>query len=109
MLINKENMKVVRAYCRLRCSLWSEYIKCVDPNEELDITTKEIMRHSFMSGVTACMFDATITDSKHKKDDNKYTCKVCGKNVANDLWPLKDGMCIDCRNKPSREGIEDNE
>lgn len=53
MKLNANEFKAIMKYGKFRKELWDAYISYIDPNRQLDIKTKELMRSAFLSG---CMF-----------------------------------------------------
>ena len=53
MKLNIDEFKIVLKLAKWRTGLWHSYYDYIDPNKQLDIKTKELMKSSFLAG---CLF-----------------------------------------------------
>ena len=67
MKLNAEEFEVIKKVGKWRTDLWHQYLKYIDPKEELKVEMREMLRSAFIAGCSFSMESFYSGQGEEKK------------------------------------------
>ena len=67
MKLNAKEFEVIKKAGKWRTDLWHQYLKYIDPKEELKVEVREMLRYAFIAGCSFSMESFYTRQEEEKK------------------------------------------